>query len=274
MKTVSCNGADIPSIGLGTFQLKNRTARMMVREALSMGYRHVDTAQSYGNENAVGAGIADSRTPRDEVFLTTKVWVDRFEPEQLMRSAEQSLSRLGLDYVDLLLLHWPNPDVELAETIGALNRVREKGMTRHIGVSNFTVDLIERAVIASDAPLVTNQVEYHPMLNQDAVLDAVRSHGMSLAAYSPLAQGRLIGNQTLEHIASRHETSASQVAIRWLVQQDAVICIPRTSNPDHARQNIDVFDFELTDAEMEELFELSTLGDRQVDPADLAPDWD
>lgn len=246
----------------------------MVHEALSTGYRHIDTAQSYGNESAVGAGIADSQVPRNDVFLTTKVWIDRFEPEALIRSAEQSLSRLGLDYVDLLLLHWPNPEVDLVDTIGALNRVREKGMTRHIGVSNFTVDLIERAFAASDAPLVTNQVEYHPMLNQDKVLGAVRSHGMSLTAYSPLAQGQVFGNDTLEDIALRHGTSAGQVALRWLVQQDDVICIPRSSNPAHVRQNIDVFDFELSDAEMGQIFKLSNRRNRQVDPSGLAPDWD
>lgn len=271
---VSCNGAEIPALGFGTFKLEDRTARTMVREALSLGYRHIDTAQAYGNESAVGAGIADSQVPRDDVFLTTKVWVDRFEPEKLIRSAEQSLSRLGHDYVDLLLLHWPNPDVDLVDTIGALNRVREKGMTRHIGVSNFTVDLIERAFAASDAPLVTNQVEYHPMLNQQKVLGAVRSHGMSLTAYSPLAQGQVFGNDTLEDIASRYGKSAAQVALRWLFQQDDVVCIPRTSTVDHARQNFNILDFELTDSEMTEIFNLSNLRNRQVDPSGLAPDWD
>lgn len=274
MHTVNVNGAAIPALGFGTHELQGATAADMVDAALGIGYRHIDTAQAYKNEAAVGAGIAASGLPREDVFLTTKVWPDRFAPGQLQRSVDESLARLDTPYVDLLLLHWPNPEVPLEETLDALNDMRRIGRARHIGVSNFTTDLLEEAVRLSDEPLAVNQVEYHPFLAQDEVLDAARRHGLGLVAYSPLAQGLVFGNDALAGIAEAHGKSPGQVALRWLVQQDAVCAIPRTSSVDHARTNFEIFDFELTGDEMEAIDQLSRKRQRLVDPDEVAPDWD
>lgn len=274
MHTVNVNGATIPALGFGTHELRGSTAAEMVETALAVGYRHIDTAQAYGNEEAVGAGIAASGLPREELFLTTKVWPDRFRASDLQRSVDESLARLNSPYVDLLLLHWPNPEVPLEETIGALNDMRRIGRARHIGISNFTSDQVQQAVGLSDEPLVVNQVEYHPFLAQDEVLDTLRRNGLGLVAYSPLAQGLVFGNDSLAEIAERHGKSAGQVALRWLVQQDGVCAIPRTANADHARANFEVFDFELTGDEMEGISRLSRERRRLVDPEEVAPDWD
>lgn len=274
MHTVNVNGAAIPVLGFGTHELQGATAAEMVETALGIGYRHIDTAQAYGNEAAVGAGIAASGLPREDIFLTTKVWPDRFLPGQLQLSVDESLARLNTPYVDLLLLHWPNPEVPLEDTLDALNDMRRIGRARHIGISNFPKDLLEEAVRLSDAPLAVNQVEYHPFLAQDEVLDVARRHGLGLVAYSPLAQGMVFRNDILAGIADAHGKSPGQVALRWLVQQDAVCAIPRTSSEEHARANFEIFDFELTGDEMEAIDVLSRKRLRLVDPDEVAPDWD
>lgn len=274
MHSVIAHGAEIPALGFGTFELDNDTARRMVRSALETGYRHIDTAQIYGNERGVGQGLHDSSIPRADIFLTTKVWVDRFSAAELAKSAEQSLQRLNTGYVDLLLLHWPNPDIPLAETLQAINAVQQNGLARHIGISNFTVALIEQAVDLSETALVTNQVEYHPLLNQDKVLECLRRHGMSLTAYSPLAQGEVFSNPVLQRIAEAHGKNPGQIALRWLVQQDGVIAIPRTSDEAHARDNFAISDFELSGEQMDAINRLTHTSLRTIDPASLAPDWD
>src|SRR5215475_5010528 len=244
MHFVEANGAKIPSIGLGTWQLSGRTCARIVEQALRLGYRHLDTAQAYENEREVGDGLRASGVRRDEVFVTTKVWTTHFAPNDLERSAKESL-------VNLLLLHWPNPHVPLAETLGALAHAKRMGLARHIGVSNFTVALIEQAVKACPEPLVCDQVEYHPYLDQAKVRQACAANGLGLVAYSPVAKGRIKNDATLMRIGRDHRKSPAQICLRWLVQQN-VAAIPRTSRIERLSENIEIFDFELNDEEMSE----------------------
>src|SRR5437762_12727715 len=250
MQFVEANGAKIPAVGLGTWELRGRSCARLVEQALKLGYRHIDTAQAYENEREVGDGLRASRVRRDEVFVTTKVWTNHFAPNDLDRSAKESLKKLRLSEVDLLLLHWPNPHVPLQETLGALARVKKLGMCRHIGVSNFTVALIEEAVAACPEPLVCDQVEYHPYLDQTKVKDACARQGMALVAYSPVARGRIKSDRALQRIGDRYRKTAAQICLRWLVQQ-GVAAIPRTSKLERLSENIEVFDFELAEADME-----------------------
>src|SRR5260221_7633370 len=249
MQFVEANGARIPAIGLGTWELRGRTCARLVEQALKLGYRHIDTAQAYDNEREVGDGLRASRVRRDEVFVTTKVWTTHFAPNDLERSAKDSLTKLRLSEVDLLLLHWPNPHVPLQETLGALAHVKKLGMARHIGVSNFTVAMIEEAATACPEPLVCDQVEYHPYLDQTKVKEACARHGMALVAYSPVAKGRVKNDRTLLRIGDRYRKSAAQVCLRWLVQQN-VAAIPRTSRLERLSEHIDIFDFELIEDDM------------------------
>lgn len=250
MHFVETNGTKIPALGFGTYRLGDDEAERMVSEALEIGYRHIDTAQMYGNEAGVGRAIRSSGVDRDEIFLTTKVWPNNFERENLLSSMQGSLDKLGMDHVDLVLLHWPSASVPLSETISALNESRGRGDTRHIGVSNFEPDLLLEAAGMSDAPIINDQVEYHPFKSQKPVLEEARSQGISLTAYRPLAKGSVYGNETLRRIAEAHGKNEGQVALRWLVQQQGVMAIPKTANPDRARSNFDIFDFELSDEEM------------------------
>jgi len=273
METVEVNGARIPKLGFGTFELTGDDAYRMVRHALHAGFRHIDTAQMYGNEDAVGRAVRDAAVPRDEIFVTTKVWPDHFRDGELQRSVQNSLQRAGLDAVDLLLLHWPNPDVPLEESIGALLDCRERGYTRHVGVSNFPSDLMRRAVdSAGTGTLVNNQVEYHPFLSQRTVLATARELGMSVSAYCPLARGKVFGNPVLRRIGAAHGKSEGQVTLRWLLDQD-VIAVPRTRTEAHADMNLDVFDFRLSDEEREEIDRGLQGSGRLVDPA-FGPAWD
>ena len=272
MQFVEANGARIPSIGLGTWELRGRTCARIVEQALRLGYRHVDTAQIYENERDVGDGLRASGVRRDDVFVTTKVWTTHFAPNDLERSAKESLVRLRMPQVDLLLLHWPNPQVPLAETLGALAHAKRMGLARHIGVSNFTVALIEEAVRACPEPLVCDQVEYHPYLDQTKVREACATNGMALVAYSPVAKGRIKNDETLTRIGRAHGKSPAQVCLRWLVQQN-VSAIPRTSRLERLSENIDIFDFELSADEMDRIGRLATPGGRLTDFG-FAPKWD
>jgi diketogulonate reductase-like aldo/keto reductase len=274
MHLVEANGAQIPALGFGTWELRGRTAQRLVEAALAIGYRHIDTAQMYGNEGEVGAALRASGVPRNEIFLTTKIWPDRFRAGDLERSVEESLGRLGLPSIDLLLLHWPSRTVPLGETIEALNLVRSAGQATHIGISNFTAAMIDEAARLSAAPLATNQVEYHPLISQGRVMERCRAHGLSLTAYCPLARGRVFDQPLLARIGARYGKGAGQVALRWLVQQPGVAAIPRSSSEIHARSNFAVFDFELTAAEMAEISALGHAQDRIVDMAGTAPKWD
>ncbi len=272
MQFVEANGARIPSIGLGTWELRGRTCARIVEQAAKLGYRHFDTAQIYENEREVGEGVRASGIKRDELFVTTKVWTTHFAPNELERSARESLVKLRMPYVDLLLLHWPNPHVPLPETLGALARVKQAGLARHIGVSNFTVALIEEAVAACPEPLVCDQVEFHPYLDQAKVKEACAAHQMALVAYSPVAKGRIKNDRTLARIAERYGKSAAQVCLRWLVQQK-VCAIPRTSRIERLSENIDIFDFALGDDEMASIASLASPKGRFTDYG-FAPKWD
>jgi 2,5-diketo-D-gluconate reductase B len=272
MQIVEANGAKIPAIGLGTWELRGRTCARLVEQALKLGYRHIDTAQIYENEREVGEGLRASGTKRDEVFVTTKVWTTHFAPNDLERSTKESLAKLRLAEIDLLLLHWPNPQVPLQETLGALAHVKKLGMARHIGVSNFTVALIEQAVALCPEPLVCDQVEFHPYLDQTKVRDACGRNGMAVVAYSPVAKGRIKNDQTLARIGQTHGKTATQVCLRWLVQQN-VPAIPRTSRIERLSENIDVFDFALSDEEMCQISQMGSPKGRLTDFG-FAPKWD
>ena len=272
MQFVEAKGARIPAIGLGTWELRGRTCARLVEQALRLGYRHIDTAQVYENEREVGDGLRASGVRRDEVFITTKVWTSHFAPHDLERSTKESLNKLRISEVDLLLLHWPNPRVPLSETLEALAHVRKLGMARHIGVSNFTVALIEEAVAKCPAPLVCDQVEYHPYLDQTRVREACARHGMAVVAYSPIAKGRVKNDELLAQIGKAHGKSAAQVCLRWLVQQN-VSAIPRTSKIERLSENIDIFDFALSDEEMRQIFAMASAKGRLTDFG-FAPKWD
>ncbi|HVY59137.1 MAG TPA: aldo/keto reductase [Xanthobacteraceae bacterium] len=272
MHLVEANGARIPALGLGTWELRGRTCTRIVEQALRLGYRHIDTAHMYQNEREIGDGLRASGIKRSDVFVTTKVWYTQLAPRDLERSTKDSLVQLRLSEVDLLLIHWPSRQVPLAETIGALCRMKEAGYTRHIGVSNFTVELVEEAVRLAREPLVTNQIEWHPYLDQSKVVAACRRHGLSVTAYSPIARGRAGGDKVLARIGHAHGKSAGQVSLRFLLQQGAIV-IPRTSKLERLSENMAVFDFELTRAEMEQIAALARPSGRVVD-ASWAPDWD
>lgn len=274
MHKVDANGAGMPALGFGTWDLRGDEARRMVEAALEIGYRHIDTAQMYGNEAEVGAALKASGIARGELFVTTKIWPDRAQGGELQRAAQESLERLRLDQVDLLLLHWPSPDVPLAEIMAALSECAAKGWARTIGVSNFTAAMIEEAARLAGHPLAANQVEYHPFLAQRSVLDACRSHGMALTAYCPLARGKVFSDPTLVRISQRHGRTPGQVALRWLVQQDGVAAIPRSAKVEHARANFAIFDFALSETEMAEIAALGSPRGRLVHNPGLEPAWD
>jgi 2,5-diketo-D-gluconate reductase B len=271
---VEANGARIPLVGLGTWDLRGRACARTVEQALRLGYRHVDTAEMYDNEREVGEGLRAAGIARGEVFITTKIWPSHFAPLELERAAKSSLARLRLADVDLLLLHWPNPQIPLAETIGALCKVKREGFARHIGVSNFTVALIEEAVGLAAEPLVCNQIEMHPFLDQSKMVAACRAHGMAIVAYSPIARGRANKDAVLARIGATHRKSAAQVSLRFLVQQEIAV-IPRTSRVERLSENAALFDFALSDAEMNEIGALARRGGRIVDYSySGSPKWD
>src|ERR1700687_1636100 len=272
MLFVEANGAKIPAIGLGTWELRGRTCARLVEQALRLGYRHIDTAQVYENEREVGEGLRASGTRRDEVFVTTKVWTTHFAPNDLERSTKESLTRLRIAEIDLLLLAWPNPHVPLQETLGAPAHVKKLGIARHIGVSNFTVALIDEAGAICTEPLVCDQVEYHPHLDQTKVKQACARHGMALVAYSPGAKGRIKNDQALAQIGQAHGKTAAQVCLRWLVQQN-VAAIPRTSRIERLSENLDIFDFMLSDDEMRQISRMGSAKGRLSDFG-FAPKWD
>lgn len=275
MQTVSAHGATIPVIGFGTWNIGGDICARSVEEALKVGYRHVDTASGYGNEDVVGGAIRASGVPRDDIFLTTKVSPENLADDDFQRSADRSIELLGVDQVDLLLIHWPSKTIPMADTIRSLNKAKERGVTRHIGVSNFTVALLEEAWAATDAPLVTNQCEYHPYLNQDKVLEACRAKGMFFTAYSPLAREVVLGDEVIGRIAAKHGVTPAQVILRWDIQQDRVVPIPKSSNPERIANNFDVFSFSLDDDEMAAITELGkTNRQRVANPAAVAPQWD
>lgn len=273
MTFVSANGASIPALGFGTFRVPGPDTERMVSHVLSNGYRHIDTAQIYGNEADVGEGIRRSGVTRGDLFLTTKVWVENYKHDAFIASVEESLKKLKTDYVDLLLLHWPNEAVPLAEQIGALNEVAKAGKVRHIGVSNFNTGLMQQAVKLSSLPIVTNQVEYHPYIDQTPVLRAAKELNMSVTAYYAMADGKVLEDAVLKAIAAKHGKSVAQIVLRWIVQQD-VIVLSKTVSEERAKENAAIFDFVLTADEMAAIHALARADGRIVSPEGLAPVWD
>lgn len=273
MDFIAIRGISVPVLGFGTYQLTGPDCIAAVTRALETGYRHIDTAQIYGNETEVGEAIRGSGVPRSEVFLTTKVWMDRVRDGELQKSVRESLERLKVDYVDLLLIHWPVTEVPLAEQMRALTEVQAEGKARLIGVSNFTVGQMREVVETCGAPIAANQVEYHPFLSQKPVLDYVRAHDMFLTAYSPLARGTVAGDPLLQKIGAKYGKSGGQVTLRWLIQQEKVAAIPKAASLKNMKANFDIFDFRLTDEEMGSISALARPDGRIINPQ-WSPQWD
>jgi diketogulonate reductase-like aldo/keto reductase len=274
MQFIDLWDSEMPVLGFGTWQLRGDECVKGVMHALDVGYRHIDTAQVYENEAQVGDAMARSSTQRDRVFLTTKVWRDNFEgKDKALASIEESLKKLKTDYVDLLLVHWPFPEHDIGKMLEPLLAAQEKGMTRQIGVSNFTRTQMDAAREFSAGKVCVNQVEYHPGLNQKPVLEYIQEHGMCLTAYSPLGRGKNLDEPVLKEIAEAHGKSAAQVCLRWLVQQSRVAAIPKSATPKNIESNFDIFDFELNAEEMQKIFTLAREDGRLVSP-DWAPQWD
>jgi diketogulonate reductase-like aldo/keto reductase len=271
--TLSNHGAQIPVIGFGTSQLGDCAG--IVATALKLGYRHIDTAWKYGTEKGVGEGIRASGVPRREIFLCTKVSHEYLRAADFARSVEESLKRLQTDYVDLLHVHWPSTDgIPLEETLGALAKAKREGKARHIGVANFNIAMTADAMRLCPEPLVTLQAEYHPYLDQSKVLAFCRKAGLVLTAYCPLGRGRLFQDPVIAEIARARGRTVAQIALRWLVQQGNIAPIPRSSNPRHMAECLDVFDFTLTEEEMSRIFALKRPDGRIANPAGRAPAWD
>jgi diketogulonate reductase-like aldo/keto reductase len=271
MQVVKAKGFEIPIVGLGTWMLRGRECARLTEQAIRLGYRHIDTAQMYDNEREVGEGVRASGK-RNEVMVTTKIQPSLLSARDVERTVKESLAHLRIDHIDLLLIHWPNPRVPLAETLGAMAKLKQQGVTRALGVSNFTVALLDEANQVSPEPLVCNQIEMHPFLDQSKVVAACRRQGMAVVAYSPIARGGAQGDAVLTRIGKAHGKSAAQVSLRWLVQQGVVV-IPRTSRVERLEENFAVFDFTLSDAEMAEIARLGHRSGRIVDWT-WSPKWD
>ncbi len=270
--TVAAHGAEIPAIGFGTSQLVNPAAA--VADALACGYRHLDAARKYGTEEGVGEGIRIAQVPREKLFITTKVSHEHLGAADFARSVDESLKALGVSYVDLLLVHWPNAAIPLAETMGALARARRDGLARHLGVANFNIAMLDAAIRLCPEPLVTLQAEFHPYLDQTRVVAALRQRGMILTGYCPLGRGRLINDPVIGEIARHKGRTAAQIALRWAIQHGNVVPIPRSSNRQRIAQNLALFDFTLSDDEMRRIAGLRRRDGRIADPAGRAPAWD
>jgi 2,5-diketo-D-gluconate reductase B len=272
MQFVEAHGCRIPQIGLGTMTLKGDICVQAVKTALQLGYRHLDTAAFYGNEVENGEGLRQSGVKREDVLICTKVRENNLLPENFNKSLDQSLVNLKLPYVDLLLIHWNNKDIPFSTSIAALCAAKKDGRAKHVGVANFTTKMLDEAWAVTSEPLVCNQIEVHPFINQDKVLAASEKHGMAVVAYVPIARGKVPGADALERIGKAHGKSAAQVSLRYLVQL-GLCAIPRTASPAHLKENLEVFDFKLSDAEMAELKALNATNMRVVNPPH-APVWD
>ena len=260
----------IPAIGFGTWRLSGRDCSDGVADALAAGYRHVDTAAMYGNEEEVGSGMRASGVDRGDVWLTTKVWPEDLSPDRVRASLERSLRALGTDYVDLYVIHWPNPRIPLAATLEAMTELRDQGRTREIGVSNFTSAQFREALDL--APVIVNQVEYHPFLDQSAVLEVCRERDVELTAYRPLARGEVASDRTIADIAAAHDATPAQVALAWLIGQEGVSAVPKASSPERRRENLAALDLELSAEERERIDALPK--DRRAVEPDWSPEWD
>jgi 2,5-diketo-D-gluconate reductase B len=270
----SREAGSIPALGFGTSPLTGGLSADTVLAALKAGYRHIDTARKYGTERAVGEALRVSRILRQEIFLTTKVSHENLRAGDFAKSVDESVAALGVDYVDLLLIHWPNPGIALSETMPALAKAKRQGLARHIGVANFNIALLDQAIELCPEPLVALQAEYHPYLDQSKLLAAARRHKLVFIAYCPLGRGRLFGDPVLAEIAAQRGRSVAQIALSWLLQQN-VAAIPFSSKPQRIADNFNVFDFILTDDEMNRIAALKRSDGRVANPAGRVPGgWD
>jgi 2,5-diketo-D-gluconate reductase B len=262
----------MPRLGFGTFRMPGADAQPVVESAIALGYRHIDTAAMYDNETAVGAAIAAAGVNRNELFINTKVWHDQLTPDALYRAFDTSLRKLGLDHVDLYMIHWPSLDIDMAATLEALVSLRERGLTRAIGVCNFNLPMIRRAVEEIGAPIASLQLEYHPFLSQAPMLAYLRGKGIPLTAYAPLAQGRAASDPTLAFLGHKHGCSAAQMAVAWLLDQEGVIVIPKAARPESQKSNIDALGIRLNDEDRAVIAALSK--DQRFVRPPFAPEWD
>jgi 2,5-diketo-D-gluconate reductase B len=270
---LEAHGARIPAIGFGTSSIGGDCGSI-VASALKLGYRHIDTAQKYGTERGVGEGIRASGVPRAEIFLTTKVSHEYLRPDDFQRSAEGSLKALGLDYVDLMLVHWPNAEIPLAGTMAALARTKREGLARHVGVANFNLELLDQAIALCPEPICNLQTEFHPYINPVKVHAGCRQRGIVLTGYCPLGRGQLLDDPVLAAIAAAKGKSPAQIALRWSLEHEGVAPLPRSSNPGRIAENLAVFDFALSDSEMARISALKRAGGKIADPKGRAPKWD
>ncbi len=262
----------IPKLGFGTWMLEKEEALFSIGKALEVGYRHIDTASIYSNEEEVGSALQKSSVPREEIFLTTKIWKDYLSPEQIQKETQKSLNKLKVDYIDLLLIHWPNPEFSLEESLEALeNLVREK-KTLYIGVSNFPSELLLKAKNICPS-LINNQVEYHPFLSQSKSLKVIQEHQMFLTAYSSLARGLIFKSQQINHIAKKYNKTPSQITLRWLIEQKNVLPLFKSKNENHIKENFNIFNFQLEKEDQDKIFRLTNQKQRIVNPP-FAPKWD
>lgn len=265
------NGLDLPAIGLGTWPMTGSECTQAVRQALEVGYRHIDTATAYDNEAAVGQALRDSDVPREQIHLTTKVWWDRLEPKAMRQSLEDSLRALGTEQVDLFHIHWPGKDWDLARSIDTLVALHDEGKARNIGVANFPLGLLRQVIETLGAPLSAIQVEYHVLLGQQPLLDYARRHDLLLTAFTPLARGQAAAQPVIQEIARKHGVLPSQVALKWLLDQDGVAAIPKASSRDNQLANLAALNVQLDDADRAAIAGLPK-DQRVVSPA-FAPDW-
>lgn len=271
MQYKSVQGRRVPEIGLGTHRLYGKECKKVVSTALDMGYRHIDTAQMYKNEPEIGEAVYHSQVDREDLFITTKIWYTNLEHDDVLQTVEDSLSALRMQYVDLLLIHWPSSHYPLEKTFEAMMVLRDQGKALNIGVSNFPLGLAKKVIEELQIPIFTNQVEFHPFLAPFNLLEYSYEYDFLITAYSPLAQGKVMDHPVLQELANHYNKSPAQIALRWLIEQENVITIPKSSSREHLKANIEVFDFTLTDEHFEQIDELEK-GTRLVNPT-FAPDW-
>lgn len=272
MQFKTAKGVKVPEIGLGTHRLYGNECKKTVRDALEIGYRHFDTAQIYKNEKEVGDAIYSSGIDREDIFLTTKVWHTNLDHDEVLHSAEESLRLLRVPYIDLLLIHWPNHQYSLQQTLEAMLALKDQGKVINIGVSNFPLSLTQTVIEDLRIPIFTNQVEFHPLHEQFKLIDYSYDNDFLITAYSPLAQGKIFENKLLQEIAAEYDKSVAQISLRWLIEQENVIAIPKASSVEHLEQNIDIYDFELSDEHFEQIDSIDK-STRLVNPS-FAPAWD
>ena len=272
MEYLQTQGIRLPRLGLGTFRLQGDACRVAVESALGLGYRHIDTAEMYGNEDPIGAAIAASGVARKDLHVTTKVWNENLAPDAIRRAFDASLNKLGLDHVDLYLVHWPSKSMNLPAIFETLMKLKQEGRTRAIGVANFNLALLKTVVEEIKAPIACNQIEYHVMLDQTKVARYLAAKSIPLVAYCPLAQGRAASDPTLMAIGRKHGASAAQVALKWLLDQDGVVAIPKASRAESQQANLDAQNIGLDDEDMKAIAGLPK-DKRCVNPG-FAPAWD